>query len=270
MAQYAVGDIQGCLDPVLQMLERLQFDPKYDQLISVGDLINRGPKSLETMRFCYQLGDAFKMVLGNHDLHLLAVAHGVRSPTKKDTLDDILTAPDASELLAWLQQQPLFLTIDDYSIVHAGIPPMWDVPQAKSLADEVAAVLQSERSGEYFSAMYGNQPAMWSEDLEGPVRWRVITNYLTRMRFCSLEGELELEHKDAHNAPTPFAPWFSHPHRLAQDNKIIFGHWASLEGRDCGGNLYPLDTGYVWGGSLRMMRLDDGRYYHQQAGAKSS
>jgi bis(5'-nucleosyl)-tetraphosphatase (symmetrical) len=265
MTQYAVGDIQGCLDPLLQLLERLRFEPSRDQLISVGDLINRGPKSLETLRFCYQLGDSFKMVLGNHDLHLLAVARGVRPPTKKDTLDEILAAPDADELLNWLQQQPLMLRSGDYNIVHAGIPPMWDVLKAKALADEVGAVLQSERSGDYFSAMYGNQPAIWSEDLEGPVRWRVITNYLTRMRFCSPEGELELERKDAENAPAPFEPWFEHSHRPTRHNKIIFGHWASLEGRDCGDNLYPLDTGYVWGGSLRIMRLEDGQYFHQQA-----
>ena len=265
MTQYAVGDIQGCLDPLLQLLERLNFDPSRDQLISVGDLINRGPKSLETLRFCYQLGDAFKMVLGNHDLHLLAISHGIRQPTNKDSLDEILAAPDADILLGWLQQQPLLLTIDDYQFVHAGIPPMWDLQQAQSLASEVTAVLQSDRSGEYFEAMYGNQPAIWDHNLEGPTRWRVITNYLTRMRFCSADGELELETKDRDQAPPPFKPWFSHTNRLTSKNKIVFGHWASLQGRDCGNNLFALDTGYVWGGSLRIMRLGDNQYFHQQA-----
>ncbi len=268
MTQYAVGDIQGCLEPLVQLLERLNFDPSCDQLISVGDLINRGPQSLQTLRFCYELGDAFKMVLGNHDLHLLAISHGVKRPTTQDSLDDILAAPDAGKLLGWLQQQPLLLTVDDYQFVHAGIPPIWNLSKAQVLAAEVAEVLQSERSGEYFQAMYGNQPAIWDDGLEGPARWRLITNYLTRMRFCSALGELELETKDTDCAPAPFKPWFDHPGRLTCEDNIVFGHWASLQGRDCGNNLFALDTGYVWGGSLRIMRLGDNQYFHQAAGAE--
>ncbi len=265
MTDYAVGDVQGCLDPLLQLLDKVAFDPNLDRLISVGDLINRGPKSLETLRFCYGLGDAFKMVLGNHDLHLLAIAHGVRSPTPKDTLDEILNAPDRAQLLDWLQQQPLLLQVGQYHIVHAGIPPIWDLPKAHTLAAEVSCVLRSDAAGEYFSHMYGNQPAIWSENLSGPERWRVITNYLTRMRFCTAEGELELESKSAIELVLPYRPWFAHSHHRNLNDKIIFGHWAALEGRDCGDNVFALDTGCVWGGPMRLMNLDNHEYLHQMA-----
>ncbi len=260
MTHYAVGDIQGCLDPLLRLLGSVSFDPACDKLIAVGDLINRGPKSLETLRFCKGLGDSFKTVLGNHDLHLLAIAHGVRAPTPKDTVNEILAASDRDELLAWLQQQPLLLTIDDFTVVHAGIPPIWSLTQARRLAAEIAEVLRSDNSTEYFHNMYGNQPRQWSDDLQGPERWRVITNYLTRMRFCTAEGRLELESKDAANAPAPYAPWFAHKGRKTGQDKIIFGHWAALEGRDCGPNLFALDTGCVWGGPMRLMNLQSQTY----------
>ena len=263
MTSYAVGDIQGCLDPLLQLLETVSFDPSCDQLIGVGDLINRGPKSLETLRFCKSLGDSFKTVLGNHDLHLLAIAHGVRSPTPKDTLNEILAAPDRDELLTWLQQQPLLLTIGDYTVVHAGIPPIWDLAKAQGLAAEVSAVLRSDNSAEYFNHMYGNRPLQWSDDLRGPERWRVITNYLTRMRFCTVDGRLELESKDAITASAPYGPWFDYSDRKTRQDKIIFGHWAALEGRDCGPNLFALDTGCVWGGPMRLMNLESQTYTEQ-------
>lgn len=242
------------------LMDKVSFNPANDQLVAVGDLINRGPKSLQTLRFCKSLGQSFKTVLGNHDLHLLAVAHGVRSPTPKDTLDDILAAPDKDELLAWLQQQPLLLTINDFTVVHAGIPPMWDLAQAQSLAAEVSMVLRSEHSGEYFDNMYGNYPLSWHDDLQGPERWRVITNYLTRMRLCTASGELELDSKDVIEAPAPYAPWFDFPNRLTAKDKIIFGHWAALEGRHCGDNLFALDTGCVWGGPMRLMNLETQTY----------
>ena len=265
MTDYAVGDVQGCLDPLLQLLETVAFNAKQDRLISVGDLINRGPKSLETLRFCYGLGDSFKMVLGNHDLHLLAIAHGVRGPTPKDTLDEILNAPDREQLLSWLQQQPLLLQIGQYHVVHAGIPPILDLPTAHRLAAEVSSVLTSNVAGDYFHHMYGNQPALWSEQLTSPERWRVITNYLTRMRFCTAEGELELESKSAVKAALPYKPWFAHHSQRNADDKVIFGHWAALEGRDCGNNIFALDTGCVWGGPMRLMNLDTQEYFHQLA-----
>jgi bis(5'-nucleosyl)-tetraphosphatase (symmetrical) len=265
MTAYAVGDIQGCLEPLQRLLEQVSFSPQQDQLIAVGDLINRGPQSLQTLRFCKELGPAFKTVLGNHELHLLAVAQGVRGPTSKDTFDDILQAPDRLELLNWLQVQPLMLETAGYHVVHAGVPPMWDMATAHSLAAEVGAVLQSERCVRYFNNMYGNQPDQWSDSLEGPERWRVITNYLTRMRFCTAEGRLELQSKDQVEMPLPFKPWFAHQNRKTAADKIVFGHWAALQGRDCGPQLFALDTGCVWGGPMRLMNLDSGEYFHQPA-----
>ena len=262
MTDYAVGDIQGCLDPLLQLLEVVAFDPKKDRLIAVGDLVNRGPKSLETLRFCYSLGDSFKTVLGNHDLHLLAIARGTRAPNSKDSFSNILDAPDREVLLHWLQQQPLLLQIGQYHFVHAGIPPIWDLATAHRLAGEVSKVLRSDCAAEYFEHMYGNQPAVWSDQLQGPERWRLITNYLTRMRFCSAAGELELETKAAVTMEPPFKPWFLHPQKYSSEE---FGHWAALEGRHCADNILALDTGCVWGGPLRLMDLDNQQYFHQSA-----
>ncbi|MGB1403604.1 MAG: symmetrical bis(5'-nucleosyl)-tetraphosphatase [Porticoccaceae bacterium] len=265
MTDYAVGDIQGCLDPLLQLLEVVAFDPKKDRLIAVGDLVNRGPKSLETLRFCYSLGDSFKTVLGNHDLHLLAIARGTRAPNSKDSFSNILDAPDREVLLHWLQQQPLLLQVGQYHFVHAGIPPIWDLATAHRLAGEVSKVLRSDCAAEYFEHMYGNQPAVWSDQLQGPERWRLITNYLTRMRFCSAAGELELETKAAVTMEPPFKPWFLHPQKYSSEDKIVFGHWAALEGRHCADNIFALDTGCVWGGPLRLMDLDNQQYFHQSA-----
>jgi bis(5'-nucleosyl)-tetraphosphatase (symmetrical) len=271
MTDYVVGDIQGCLSPLLKLLDRVNFEPTTDRLIAVGDLVNRGPQSLETLRFCKDLGSAFTSVLGNHDLHLLAISHGVRTATNKDTLAEILTASDCDELLGWLQQLPLLLSIGDYTLVHAGIPPNWSISTAVSMAREVEAVLQSDQSSLYFQHMYGNQPDSWSDNLEGPERWRLITNYLTRMRYCSSSGQLELKAKTAPDSQynsqqnSDFQPWYSHRDRLAHEDKIVFGHWAALEGKDCGDNLYPMDTGYIWGGAMRLMNLHSGERYHQLA-----
>jgi bis(5'-nucleosyl)-tetraphosphatase (symmetrical) len=271
MTDYVVGDIQGCLSPLLKLLDRVDFEPSSDRLIAVGDLVNRGPQSLATLRFCKDLGSAFTSVLGNHDLHLLAISQGVRRLTRKDTLDEILDAPDREELLDWLQQLPLFLSIGEYSVVHAGIPPNWSISTAASMAREVEAVLQSDQANLYFQHMYGDQPDSWSNDLDGPERWRLITNYLTRMRYCSNSGRLELRAKTipkdnlTDQLAAAFAPWYSHSARLARQDKIIFGHWAALEGNDCGENLYPMDTGYVWGGAMRLMNLDSGEQHHQPA-----
>jgi bis(5'-nucleosyl)-tetraphosphatase (symmetrical) len=270
MTDYVVGDLQGCLEPLLKLLDRVQFEPTTDRLIATGDLINRGPQSLETLRFCMGLGSAFKTVLGNHDLHLLAIAHGIRKPTPKDTLDEILSASDRDELISWLQQQPLLLSIDHYTIVHAGIPPNWTLSTARTLAAEVEQVLRSDEAQSYFQGMYGDQPASWSDDLNGQARWRLITNYLTRMRYCTASGQLELEAKTAPDQQdaeltAKFAPWFSYPTRKAVGDKIIFGHWAALEGKYLGNNLFPLDTGYVWGGAMRLMNLSNGGYTEQRA-----
>ena len=259
-----VGDIQGCLQPLQQLLDKVVFGSE-DQLWSAGDIVNRGPQSLETLRFCYRLGAQFRMVLGNHDLHLLAIAKGIRPPQRSDTLNDILTAPDRDELLYWLQQQPLLISSEEHLLVHAGIPPQWTAEQAIKLATEMQEVLADEvMAREFFQHMYGNEPDCWEERITGPMRWRLITNYFTRMRFCSPEGQLELSSKSTPNQPPPgFAPWYSHPARLTKFSNIIFGHWAALQGKPCGPRLFPLDTGCVWGGPLRLMNLATGDYHHQ-------
>jgi len=265
LTTYVVGDIQGCLQPLQQLLDDVAFSSD-DQLWSVGDIVNRGPQSLETLQFCHGLGNQFRMVLGNHDLHLLAIAQGVRKPHRSDTLDDILNAPDRDELLHWLQGQPLLMASDEYLIVHAGIPPQWSREQAMELAAEVHQVLSDDAMArEFFHVMYGNEPDCWAQSITPPLRWRLITNYFTRMRFCSPEGQLEFSSKSPPHQPPPgFAPWYSHPGRLTKTSNVIFGHWAALQGKFCGSHLFPLDTGCVWGGPLRLMNLDTGDYHHQQ------
>ena len=261
---YAVGDLQGCLDPLKRLLDKISFEPKKDTLWSVGDVVNRGPNSLETLRFCYNLGDHFRMVLGNHDLHLLATAHGFRKPSRSDTLDEILNAPDRDELLNWLQQQPLLFESEGYLVVHAGIPPQWSQKKAVQLAEEMNSVLRCDKkSTEFFKIMYGNEPDIWKKGLAPPLRWRLITNYFTRMRFCSAEGHLELTCKNLpEKPPKGYSPWFDHKDRKTKKTNIIFGHWAALEGRHCGKRLFPLDTGCVWGGPMRLMNIKTKEYFH--------
>ncbi|MGB1327601.1 MAG: symmetrical bis(5'-nucleosyl)-tetraphosphatase [Porticoccaceae bacterium] len=262
MATYAIGDIQGCLAPLKAILQKITFDKDKDILISAGDLINRGPESLATIRFCMNLGSAFKMVLGNHDLHLLAIAEGVRPAGNKDTIEEILQAPDRQQILHWLRQQPLLLQANGFHIVHAGIPHIWGIKKAYSLAAEVSQMIQSVQRKSYFENMYGNSPDLWRDDLKGPERMRVITNYLTRMRFCSAKGVLELKTKDRKTMSEPFKPWFEH-RRIESDEKIIFGHWAALKGDPCGPQQYAMDTGYVWGGPLRIMELTSRKIIEQ-------
>ncbi len=264
MSTYAVGDLQGCLEPLKCLLEAVKFKRGRDVLWSVGDIVNRGPESLETLRYLYRMRDSLVVVLGNHDLHLLAVAAGVRKASRSDTLDEILSAPDREELLNWLLHQPLLHREHGYTMVHAGIPPQWSVKKAGRYAREVEDVLQSKDCVTFLRAMYGNEPAVWSDDLRGMERLRVITNYLTRMRYCTREGWLDLESK----GPEPPAngkrvsAWFSHAGRLTADDRIIFGHWAALEGRTDTANAIGLDTGCVWGGSLSLFELETGGRTH--------
>lgn len=268
MTFYVVGDIQGCLDCLEKLLDNIGFNAREDNLWAVGDLVNRGPASLETLRFCKRLGDRFRTTLGNHDLHLLAVAQGVKTPHRKDTLQAILTAPDRDDLLDWLQHQPLMLEQNGYALVHAGIPPQWTLAEAGKYAREVEQALAcSATARDYFKAMYGNEPRVWREDLAGVERLRVITNYFTRMRYCDANGTLELTNKMPPNqGPAGYLPWFAHPGRKTRNDRIVFGHWASLEGETSEKNLYPLDTGCVWGGRLRIMSLATGEYFHQACG----
>lgn len=266
MAIYAVGDLQGCLTPLKCLLDRVSFDPSKDRLWLVGDLVNRGPQSLETLRLLFALRDSVVTVLGNHDLHLLAVAYDIERLKKSDTLREIIEAPDRDVLIDWLRQQKLvhYDAERDIAMVHAGIPPQWSLKKALSLAAEVEEVLRDDdRLLQYLDGMYGNEPARWNGNLRGIKRLRVITNYFTRMRFCTADGTLDLKSKEGvGSAPDGFAPWFSHPKRKTRGQKIIFGHWAALEGRCDEPNVFALDTGCVWGNRLRMLNLDTGEYLH--------
>lgn len=264
MADFAVGDIQGCLAPLQRVLEQADFNPATDTLWCVGDLINRGPDSLGTLRFLMSLGPAVKTVLGNHDLHLLAAAHGAKKLKPGDDLHHILNAPDAPALLHWLQQQPLLLEDEALGLLvcHAGIPHIWDLPQARAYAAEVNQVLQSPRAGEFFAAMYGNEPARWQYNLTGLARLRCIVNYFTRMRFIAADGTLDFDAKeDASSAPAGMRPWFEYDLQLA-DKTLVFGHWAALQGVFDRPRLIGLDTGCVWGGNLTLLNLQSGAQFH--------
>ncbi|MNF56191.1 Bis(5'-nucleosyl)-tetraphosphatase, symmetrical [compost metagenome] len=262
MAAYAVGDLQGCLDQLKCLLERVRFDPARDRLWLVGDLVNRGPKSLETLRFLYSIRESLVCVLGNHDLHLLAVAHNIERLRKADTLREIIEAPDSAELLDWLRRQKLLHHDEtrDIAMVHAGIPPQWTLKKALKRAAEVEEALQDDaRLPLFLDGMYGNEPDKWDKDLHGAARLRVITNYFTRMRFCRADGTLDLKSKEGlDTAPPGFAPWFSIPGRKTRGQKIIFGHWAALEGKCDEPDLFALDTGCVWGGAMTLLNIDSG------------
>ncbi|MEQ9022970.1 MAG: symmetrical bis(5'-nucleosyl)-tetraphosphatase [Pseudomonadales bacterium] len=261
MTTYAIGDIQGCYEPFMRLLDKIDFDDKKDKLWSVGDLVNRGPDSLKVLEFCRSLGKNFVCSLGNHDLHLLAVAACRRQVKTGDTFDDVLTSPNRDELLHWLRHQKLLHYDKDrnVAVVHAGIAPQWSMAQACKLASEVEDVIRDDNLAHiYYHNMYGNTPAKWSEELSGPVRWRVITNYLTRMRFCNHKGKLELQTKTGMlNPPKGYMPWFLVPDRKASDTSILFGHWAALLGETFEGeNVYALDTGCVWGQKLAAINID--------------
>jgi len=263
MATYVVGDIQGCFAPFQSLLDKVRFNPDKDRLWSVGDLVNRGPHNLETLRWFYAHRDNVTMVLGNHDLHLLAVSAGARAPSRNDNLDDILDAPDRDTLIEWLHFQPLAYHESGVTMVHAGIPPLWSIEDALQRAWEVETALQGARCVEFLTEMYGNDPYVWDDQLSGLTRLRVITNYLTRMRYCTRKGKLDLISKGPQPTPDALqgkkvAPWFSHKNRLTRGEKIIFGHWASLEGITDDHNTVALDTGCVWGHSLTLYHLETG------------
>lgn len=260
MAVYAIGDIQGCFDELQALLDKIGFDPAHDRLWFTGDLVNRGPKSLETLRFVKSLGDRAVTVLGNHDLHLLAVAYGLKDDTAED-LDRILAAPDRDELIDWLRHRPLLHHDSElgYTLVHAGLPPSWDLAKAQALAGEVESVLRGPDCRAFLENMYGNEPEQWSDDLTGWDRLRFIVNCFTRMRFCDNDGRLELQEKGPPGSqPAPYRPWFAVPNRASADLKIVFGHWSTL-GPCAEPNVFPLDTGCLWGGSLTALRLDGER-----------
>ncbi len=262
MAVYAVGDLQGCLQPLKRLLERVHFNPEHDRLWLVGDLVNRGPESLATLRFLYQMRDSLVCVLGNHDLHLIAAGSNIERLKKSDTLREIIDAPDGPDLLDWLRRQKLMHYDEqrDMALVHAGIPPQWSLKKALRCAAEVEQALRDDSLFKPFlDGMYGNEPARWNNNLTGIDRLRVITNYFTRMRFCTAQGKLELKGKEgADSAPPGYAPWFSFRDRKTKGLKIIFGHWAALEGKCTVPGVFALDTGCVWGGAMTLMNIDTG------------
>lgn len=270
MATYAIGDIQGCFDSFRRLLERCRFDPASDRLWLVGDLVNRGPGSLETLRYVRDLGPAAITVLGNHDLYLLMVAEGgAKYRGKDDTLQPILDAPDRDELLDWLRRQPLCHTENGYCLVHAGLLPQWTAARARELAREVEAALTAgpERYREFILNLWGSEPAAWSDCLAGWARLRVIVNAMTRMRFCTPEGVMEFHTKgEVAKAPPGYLPWFEAPGRRSADAVLVTGHWSAL-GLKLLPNLLALDSGCLWGGHLTAVRLEDRQVFQVDCSA---
>jgi bis(5'-nucleosyl)-tetraphosphatase (symmetrical) len=261
LATIAIGDVQGCYDQLMRLLERAGFDERRDVLWFVGDLVNRGPQSLETLRFVKGLGARAVALLGNHDLNLLAVATGVRKPHRGDTNDGILAAPDREELLTWLRHRSMMHASGGYAMVHAGLLPQWSIGQALALAREVEAALQAPDHREFLKRMYGNEPLRWRDDLSGYDRLRIIVNAMTRMRLAAADGTLELDHKlGLDTAPAGYFPWYDVPGRASRGTPIVFGHWAAL-GLVMREDAVCLDSGCVWGRALSALRLEDRKLF---------
>ena len=266
MSTYAIGDLQGCYDSLRRLLDVCAFDPQYDRLWLTGDLVNRGPQSLATLRFVRGLGNAAVTVLGNHDLYLLMLAYGAMqgqaAPRRSEhTLDEILTADDREDLLTWLRAQPLCHVEGRDCLVHAGLLPQWSVAQARALAAEVETGLRGEDFRELLAHLWGSEPAAWSEDLQGWARVRCIVNAMTRMRFCSAQGVMDFRSKgETTSAPAGYLPWFAVPGRRSADHRLVTGHWSALGLRQTENHL-ALDTGCLWGRHLTAICLEDGRLF---------
>jgi bis(5'-nucleosyl)-tetraphosphatase (symmetrical) len=257
---YCIGDLQGCDAPLGRLLEKVDFSPSRDTLYILGDLVNRGPESIKVLRRLAALGDAAHCLLGNHDLHLLALWQGVRKPGRSDTVQDILQAPDSDALMDWLRHRAMALNRHGWLMVHAGVLPQWTVAQTMALAGEVEQVLRGGSLKDFFDAMYGNTPDHWHDGLQGADRLRVVVNALTRLRFCTPEGVLEFSSTEsADSAPEGYMPWFDVPGRKTAGTPLAFGHWSTLakDGRTprLHHNTLPLDTGCVWGGYLTAAKL---------------
>lgn len=266
MTTYAIGDIQGCFQAFQQLLQVINFNADQDKLWLAGDLINRGPDSLEMLRWAYQHQSSLVMVLGNHDLHAITVAEGYARAHRSDTLQALLEAPDCVELLTWLRHQPMIHAEQGYVMVHAGLLPQWSIKKALALGAEVEAELRSVNYRDFLAHMYGNQPAVWDKNLQGFDRLRVITNAMTRLRVCTLEGEMDFKFKgELAQIPPAYLPWFEVPGRKSADTPIICGHWSALGLRQ---SLYlqTLDTGCLWGGQLTAIRLDDRQVFQVECG----
>ncbi|MDY4376653.1 bis(5'-nucleosyl)-tetraphosphatase (symmetrical) ApaH [Pectobacterium brasiliense] len=266
MSTYLVGDVHGCFVELNALLAQVSFNPEQDTLWITGDLVARGPDSLQVLRFVRSLGSSVRMVLGNHDLHLLAVYAGISRNKPKDRLNELLTAPDADELINWLRRQPILQVDEELKLVmaHAGITPQWDLPTALMCAREVESILSSDSYPLFLDAMYGDMPNHWIPELSGLARLRFSTNVFTRMRYCFSGGQLDMLCKEPPGqAPSLLKPWFELSSQVTGEYAIAFGHWASLEGKGTPENIYALDTGCCWGGELTMLRWDDKRYFTQ-------
>ena len=268
MSAYAIGDVQGCYSELQNLLNEINFDERRDELWFAGDLVNKGPKSLQTLRFIKALGVNAKITLGNHDLHLLAVAKNIQPLLKKDTIQEILAADDVEELIDWLKSRPLLITDDNlnFTMVHAGLPPQWSLENAKEFAKECELILQSEKINKLLAKMYGDTPNIWVNSLQDYAKQRFIINCFTRIRFCNSDGMLDFDTKVAPGKQnTSLIPWYSLPNRKTKDNKIIFGHWSTVhignEKNFKQYNVYPIDTGCLWGGRLTAMRLEDEKVF---------
>ena len=260
---YVIGDIQGCYDGLRRALDKVEFDETNDKLLAVGDLVARGEDSLNTLRFLKSLGSQFSSVLGNHDLHLLAVVNDIRKAKKSDKLTPLLNASDLTELIYWLRQFPLAMKLDEQSVmVHAGLNPKWSIDKCISLSDEVSNILKSDDYATFLSSMYGNTPDNWSDNLEGDERLRFIVNACTRMRFVHTDGTLDFENKShpgavSHSTSSTLRPWFEVENKkLGDDQRVVFGHWAALSGETNSSRFIGLDTGYVWGQSMTLLNLN--------------
>ena len=268
MSTYLIGDVHGCYDELQALLHRVAFNPQQDQLWLTGDLVARGPSSLAVLRFVRSLGNSVKLVLGNHDLNLLAIHAGISRSKPKDCLAELLQAEDVDELMNWLRHQPLLQVDDEKKLVmsHAGITPQWDLATARMCAREVEFALSHDNYATYLASMYGDMPNNWSGDITGLARLRFISNAFTRMRYCFPNGQLDMLSKESpENVPAPLKPWFSLQSQVAPEYTIIFGHWASLEGKGTPEGIIGLDTGCCWGGKLTMMRWEDKQIFTQAA-----
>lgn len=267
MATYVIGDVQGCRAALEDLLDRIRFDPASDRLFFAGDLVARGPDSLGTLRLIHGLGPVADSVLGNHDLHLLAVSHRLAPVKDKDRTLPVLMADDREPLLDWLRRRPLLIELPGHVLTHAGLPPGWSPAEARARAREVEAALQGGDSERYLAAMYGNTPACWDDQLSGLDRLRVITNHFTRMRLLHDDGSLDFAHKEAlDTAPPGLHAWFTRPNPARGDTRMVFGHWAALQGHTGVDHAIAVDTGCVWGNTLCAWRLEDGQRFHSRPG----
>lgn len=268
MATYAIGDIQGCFEAFKELLVAIAFNPAEDRLWLCGDLVNRGEDSIGTLRWCMAHDDRIVAILGNHDLHLLAVAEGFVPPHRNDTLTEILEAPDRDAVLDWLRRRPMLHREGDWLMVHAGLLPEWTPDLAESLARELETVLRGPGYRDFLARMYGNEPRRWHPDLAGQDRLRLVANAMTRLRYLHPDGDMEFQHKCAPaDAPAELIPWYAMPDRRSRDVHVLFGHWSTL-GLLAGEDVVSLDTGCLWGGQLSAIRLEDSRLFQVRCQAR--